>query len=240
MRIEHWVYEIPLRLRSLFRRSRVEQELDEELQFHLDRKTEEYLAQGLTPAQARKAAVRAMDGLTQCKEECRESRGLTLIENAVQDIRYGLRVLRKSPGFTAVAVLTLALGIGANAVVFGILNGLILHPLNVPRSESLYSIERPVTFGEYQSYPDYVDLRDRNRSFDGLIAYSISEVGLDTGNNPVRAWLYDVSTNYSMSSACNRISAASSTPTMSMGRTALRISCSRTPIGTPIFRMIVE
>ena len=196
MRMEHWLYEIPLRLRSLFRRTRVEQELDEELQYHLEQRTEEYLAQGLTPAQAQRAALRAMDGLTQCKEECRESRGVTLIENAVQDIRYGLRVLAQSPGFTAVAVLTLALGIGANAVVFGILNGLILHPLNVPRWESLYSIERPGTFGEYQSYPDYVDLRDRNRSFEGLIAYSISEVGLDTGNNPVRAWLYDVSTNY--------------------------------------------
>ena len=196
MRIEHWLYELPLRLRSLFRRTYVEQELDEELQYHLERKTEEFLAQGLPTEQARKAAVRAMDGLTKCKEECRESRGVTLIENAVQDVRYGLRVLSQSPGFTAVAVLTLALGIGANAVVFGVLNGLILHPLNVPRSESLYSIERPGTFGEYQSYPDYVDLRDRNRSFDGLIAFSISEVGLDTGKNPVRAWLYDVSTNY--------------------------------------------
>jgi predicted permease len=196
MRMEHWFYEIPLRVRSLFRRTRVEQELDEELQYHLERKTEEFLAQGLTPDAAHKAALRAMDGLTKCKEECRESRGVHLIENAVQDVRYGLRVLRKSPGFTAVAVMTLALGIGANAVVFGILNGLILHPLNVPRSESLYSIERPGSFGEYQSYPDYVDLRDRNRSFEGLIAYSISEVGLDTGNNPVRAWLYDVSTNY--------------------------------------------
>src|SRR5208337_2930251 len=101
MRLEHWLYAVPLRLRSLFRRTRVEQELDEELQYHLERKTEEYLAQGLTPEEARKAAARAMDGLTQCKEECRESRGVTLIENAVQDVRYGLRVLAQSPGFTA-------------------------------------------------------------------------------------------------------------------------------------------
>jgi hypothetical protein len=98
MRMEHWFYEIPLRVRSLFRRTRVEQELDEELQYHLERKTEEFLAQGLTPDAAHKAALRAMDGLTHCKEECRESRGVHLIENAVQDVRYGVRVLRKVSG----------------------------------------------------------------------------------------------------------------------------------------------
>ena len=125
---------------------RVEQELDEELQYHLERKTEEYIAQGLTPEQSRQAALRAMDGLTQRKEECRDMRGVNAIENALQDVRYGLRVLAKSPGFTAVAVLTLALAIGANAVVFGILNALILRPLNVPRAESLWGIADSVDY----------------------------------------------------------------------------------------------
>jgi hypothetical protein len=104
----------------------------------------------------------------------------------LQDLRFALRLLRKSPGFTIAAVLTLALAIGANAVVFALLNALILRPLNVPQAESLYGIERGSEKAVNQSYPDYLDLRDRNRSFDGLAAYNVASVGLDTGNNPIR------------------------------------------------------
>jgi len=86
-----------------------------------------------------------------------------------QDLRYAIRMLKKNRGFTAVAVLTLALGVGANAVVFSVLNALILHPLHVPDAETLYGIQHGNEAS--QSYPDYLDLRDRNRSFDGLAAY---------------------------------------------------------------------
>jgi predicted permease len=196
MRLENWFYAIPLRLRSLFRRRQVEQDLDEELQYHLERKIEEYLARGLTPTQARQAAFRVMDGLTQHKEECRDTRGVTGIEDTVRDIRYGLRILVKSPGFTATAVLTLALAIGANAVVFGVLNGMILRPLDVPQPESLYGIEHGNEHNMYESYPDYLDLRDRNRSFDGLAGFTIDQAGLDTGENTSRAWTYAVTGNY--------------------------------------------
>ena len=113
-----------------------------------------------------------------------------------QDLRYGVRMLKKNPGFTAVAVLTLALGIGANAVVFSVLNALILHPLHVPHAESLYGIQHGSEASSYQSYPDYLDLRDRNRSFDGLAAYNIDQAGLDTGENPTRIWVEEVSGNY--------------------------------------------
>src|ERR1039457_5442041 len=169
MRMKQWFYALPLRLRSLFRRQRVEQDLDEELQYHLDRKIEEYIAQGLTPEESRYAALRAMEGLAQRKEECRDTRRVHGIENTLRDIRFSLRLLKKSPGFTTVAVLTLALAICANAVVFGILNGLILRPLNVPQAESLYGTEYGDGSG-WQSYPNYLDLRDRNRSFDDLAA----------------------------------------------------------------------
>ena len=197
MRIQHWYYALPLRLRSLFRRRHVEQDLDEELQYHLDRKIEEYLAKGLTPEQSRVAALRAMDGLTQRKEECRDMRRVNVIENVLQDIRYALRIFAKSPGFTAVAVLTLALAIGANAVVFGVLNGLILRPLNVPRADSLYGIQRADFHFSGQSYPDYLDMRDRNRSFEGLAAYEFAQAGLDTGGSTsFAAWIEMLSGNY--------------------------------------------
>src|ERR1051326_5048807 len=195
MRIEQWFYAAPLRFRSLFRRKRVEQELDEELQYHLERKTEEYIAQGMTPEESRYAALRAMEGLTQHKEECRDTRGLNAVENTVRDLRYSLRILAKSPAFTTVAVLTLALAICANAVVFGIFNGLILRPLNVPQAESLWGTEYGDGSG-WQSYPNYLDLRDRNRSFDGLAAFNFAFVGLDTGNHPTIANGFATTGNY--------------------------------------------
>src|SRR3954447_12892387 len=196
MRFEHWVYSVPLRLRSLFRRGRVEQDLDEELQYHLERKTEEFVGHGMTPEAARVAALRAMDGLTQHKEECRDARKVNLVENFMQDVRYGCRVLAKSPAFTVVAILTLALAIGANSVVFGILNALIIRPLDLPQSESLYSLQRVADKYGAESYPTYVDLQDRQRSFDALAAYSIETAALDTGENAARAWVETVSGNY--------------------------------------------
>jgi predicted permease len=113
----------------------------------------------------------------------------------LQDLRFALRMLLKSPGFTVTAVLTLALAIGANAVVFSIMNAFILRPLNVPQAQSLYGLWR-ATDGMSESYPDYLDLRDRNRSFDGLVAYNIDEAVLDTGENPTRAWVEEASGNY--------------------------------------------
>ena len=113
-----------------------------------------------------------------------------------QDLRFALRQLRKSPGFTIAAILTVAMAIGANAAVFSVLNGLILRPLDVPQAQSLYGIERASDKDGSQSYPNYLDLRDRNRSFDGLAAYSIAQVALDTGENPSLVWGVEASGNY--------------------------------------------
>jgi predicted permease len=113
-----------------------------------------------------------------------------------QDLRYGLRMLRKSPGFTIAAVLTLALAIGANAVVFSVMNAFIIRPLDVPRADRLYAVWRPADNDAAESYPTYLDLRDRNHSFDDLAAYNITAAGLDTGGNPSQVWLNEISGNY--------------------------------------------
>jgi predicted permease len=111
-----------------------------------------------------------------------------------QDIRYSWRALRKAPGFAAVGILTLALSIGVNTVAFSVLNAMILRPLNLPLEESLYSIERDHLVME--SYPNYLDLRDRNRSFDGLAAFTVDQPALDTGQGPSLVWGVEASGNY--------------------------------------------
>jgi predicted permease len=113
----------------------------------------------------------------------------------VQDLRFALRQLRKSPSFTVVAIVTLVLAIGANAVVFGVMDALILRPLNMPDAQNLYGTVNGVDKG-FQSYPNYVDLRDRNRSFDDLAAFAFAFVGLDTGNNPTIATGFATTGNY--------------------------------------------
>jgi predicted permease len=115
-----------------------------------------------------------------------------------QDVIFSLRLLRKSPGFAIAAVLTLAMGIGANAVVFGVMDALVLHPLKVPQTESLYALWRVKPSTPKESYPDYLDLRDRNHSFEDLVAYNGSQAGLDTGQgkDAARAWTYETTGNY--------------------------------------------
>ena len=184
------------RIATLFQRDQIRAEMEEELRSHIQHRADDLERSGLGRAEAERRARIEFGGREKYKEEIHTALGGNLIGTILQDVRFSLRVLRKSPGFTIAAVLTLALAIGANAVVFGVLNALILRPLNVPQAQSLYSVEHGPFKDVSYSYPDYLDLRDRNRSFDALAAYILAPVGLDTGSNPSQAWGYEVSGNY--------------------------------------------
>jgi putative ABC transport system permease protein len=190
MRIERWFYTIPLRLRSLFRRSQVEQELDEELSYHLDRQIEEHIAKGMTPEEARYAAMRALGGIEQRKEECRDARGVLWLEDLWQDLRYGGRMLVKNPGFTLIVVITLALGIGANTTIFSVVNAVLLRPLPYQNPEQLVMI-----WGKLPAYvsgnvgasaAEFADYRDQNPVFSSIAAYTSSSFNLTGAGEPER------------------------------------------------------
>jgi predicted permease len=193
MRFLAWLHSLAAKL---FHRSQVSADTDAELRSHIQLRADDLQRSGLSRSEAERRARIEFGGHERFREEAYEALGGNFIETLLQDIRFSLRMLRKSPGFAIAAVLTLALAIGANAVVFAVLNALILRPLDVPHAESLYTIERGADKEQSTSYPDYLDLRDRNRSFDGLTAYILAPVGLDTGKNPSQAWSYEVTGNY--------------------------------------------
>jgi predicted permease len=177
MRFTRWFYTIPLRLRSLLRRRQVEQELDEELRYHIERQIEEGIAKGMTPEEARYAAQRVMGGVEQRKEECRDMRRVRLIEDLIQDLRYGLRTLCRSPGFTAVATLTLALGIGANIALFSVVNAVLLRslPFRDPSRLVILNNNHPEILNNVGvSYLNYKDWKEQNTTFQELAAYSFN------------------------------------------------------------------
>src|SRR5215510_6684541 len=188
MRIRHWFYIVPLRLRSLFRRSQVEQELNEELRYHMERQTEELIAEGMTEEEAQYAALRGMGGVERRKEECRDMRRVRLIENLIQDLGYGLRTLRKSPGFTAVAVLTLALGIGANTAIFSMIEGVVLAPLPYRQAERLVAVlqTRPDNPRGSVSGPDFQDWQRNARSFEQMVGMKWLSSDLTSPGAPER------------------------------------------------------
>lgn len=170
-------------------------EVDDELQFHIERTIEQKIDAGLSPAEARRQALIEFGGVQRTREQVAHQRPGHFFATLAADIRYALRVLRKSPGFTLVTLLTLALCIGANTLVFGLLNQLVLRPLNFPNGNRFFQVNNRQG-NPSMSYPDYLDLRDRNHSFTGLALYEITTAGLDSDGTPIPIWLYTASGNY--------------------------------------------
>jgi putative ABC transport system permease protein len=177
MPLENWLYTVPLRLRSLFRRKRVEAELDEEMRYHLQRQTEVNIAAGMSEEEARYASLRAMHGLEQQKERCRDARRVRVIEDLWHDFRFGLRMVIKNPFFTIVIVLTLALGIGANSAIFSIVNAVLLRPFPFDAPERLVILQESLAAGGgfSPSYPNYVDWRAQNTVCSSMAAVRSDE-----------------------------------------------------------------
>ena len=180
-----------IRLRALFRRKSMEAELDEELRAHMEHQVHKYVQSGLAVEEARRRARLEFGGLDQVKEECRDARGVNLIETTLQDIRYGLRKLARSPGFTAVAVATLALGIGANTLIFSVVNAAILHPLpfrDAGRLVTQWATSPTVGYSGPGSLTDkdYMEWRDQNRVFSDIAAFRGQPTNLTGVGEPVR------------------------------------------------------
>jgi predicted permease len=188
------------RLAGVFRRGRLESDLDAELRSHLEMAVEMNLLKGMTDKEARREALRSFGGVEQTKELYREQRGLPMIETTVQDLRFGLRILRRSPGFSALAILCLTLGIGANAAVFSWVEGILFRPYPaVSHQERLLAVggtERDEPRGTPLSWPDFADLQRSSTLFETLFVSKITGTTLSIGDRAERTTGSIVSANY--------------------------------------------
>src|SRR4051812_35020176 len=169
----------------------------EELQFHLDARAADLVAAGVPRDEARRRARLEFGAAESYKDECREARGLRLFDDLRADLRYAVRTLSRTPAFALMAIVSLALGIGANTVVFSVVNALVLKPLPVDRPERVFFLQAGVG-GTHPttSFPNYRDLRDRSVSLEGLVGYRISPINVENGGAPVRTWGYLATGNY--------------------------------------------
>ena len=178
--------DLVLRMRSLLRRGAVERELDEELRFHLEREIAKNMARGMPESEAARKAKVDLGGLEQVKEEGRDARGVSFFETAIRDLRYAFRILRKSPAFTAVAILSLALGVGANTAIFQLIDAIRLRALPVNDPQDLAEIRIADMTGargavgrqDAVTYPIWEQIRKRQKAFSGVFAWSDAEFNL--------------------------------------------------------------
>src|SRR6202171_1039211 len=188
------------RLAALFRRRRLEDDLDAELRSHLEMAVELNLRKGMTAEDARREALRGVGGVEQTEDLYRDQRGLPMIETTLQDLRFGFRMLRRSPGFSILAILCLTLGIGANAAVFSWVEGILIRPYPaVSHQERLHALTGTAR-GEAGhtglSWPDFVDLQRSCRLFDSFFVSKITGTTLSIGDRAERTIGSIVSDNY--------------------------------------------
>ncbi len=189
---------LTVRFSSLFGRATGDRELEAELESHVQMHIDDGVRAGMSPEEARRQALMKIGGVEQTKEACRERRGLPLIESLLQDVRFGLRMLRKNPGFTAVAVLTLALGIGATTAIFSVADAVLLNPVPFPRPSQLVDLyeKTSTTSRAGVPYADLLDWQRDNRSFEGLAGYLGDEFTLTGSGKPARIPGERVSANF--------------------------------------------
>jgi predicted permease len=183
----NWLRALQRRFRALFHKQKLDARMDHEMRLHIEMQTQENIGAGMKPEQARYAALRQFGWVESIKETCREQRGVGWIEDFGQDIRYGARMLYKHPGFTAIAVLTLALGVGANTAIFSLVNGVLLRPLAYPDSGQLvWLCERgPDWSGGSLAYPNFIDWRDQQSVFENFGVYIGNNFTLTGAGEPV-------------------------------------------------------
>ena len=193
MRPEHWLYTIPLRVRSLFRRQRAEAELDDELRDHLELATAAHVAKGMTPEDAHRRARIELEGLEQTKERCRETRRVHVVETILQDIRFSFRVLRKSSAFTLLAIFALALGVGASSVMFSAVDSILLRPLAYRDADRLIVI---LNHGNGPIAPaNFIDYRAQSKSFESMGAAEYWTPDLTNVDRPSKLWALHISSD---------------------------------------------
>jgi len=182
-------------LRNLFLSRRVEADLDKEVHSHLELMIEENVRAGMPPHEAQRAARIELGGVEQVKEQVRDSRTGAFLDSLLQDLRFALRQLHRSPGFAVTAVLILALGIAANVIVFGVLQSLILRQLDVPHAEQVMTLQ-PKDGGPFVSNPEMRDVRDDNTVFSAVAAYEFQDFGLEANGVTRPVWGCTVSGQY--------------------------------------------
>jgi len=187
-------------LRSLFRKDDLERDMNTELRFHVEMQIQQNIERGMSPAEARFHALRDFGGVEKFKEECRDARGGRLIEALLQDTRYGARILLRNPGFTLVAVLTLALGIGANTAIFSVIYGVLMRPLPYKEGNQLVIVHQQAPLAKVPNMPfsvkEVMDYREQSQTLDAVVEHHSMSFTLLGGSEPQRVQTGVVSANF--------------------------------------------